>query len=111
MSPSIHQEIVIEAPPSRVYEVLTSSRDFSSFTGDSAEISGEPGGWFSTFGGRIVGRNIELLADRRIVQAWRVETWEPGIYSIVKIELREQDAGTLLVLDHTGFPEEHREHL
>ena len=64
-----------------------------------------------TFGGHIVGRHIELVANERIVQAWRVIDWNPGVYSIVKFELAEQGSGTKLVFDHTGFPEGKGRHL
>jgi hypothetical protein len=45
------------------------------------------------------------------VQAWRVKSWEPGVYSIARFELRAEGAGTRLVLDHVGFPEGQAEHL
>ena len=57
------------------------------------------------FGGLIVGRNIELVPNERIVQAWRPAHWDPGVYSVVKYELRKKDSQTILILDHTGFPE------
>src|SRR5579862_7690105 len=31
--------------------------------------------------------------------------WDPGVYSVVKFELKPQGSGTTLILDHTGFPE------
>jgi hypothetical protein len=41
----------------------------------------------------------------------RGKTWEEGVYSIAKFELKAQGAGCRIVLDHTGFPEADREHL
>jgi uncharacterized protein YndB with AHSA1/START domain len=65
MSKPIHQEIVFNASPKRVYEALTNARQFSKFTGGApAEISHEPGGAFSCFGRMIVGRNIELTPNQ-----------------------------------------------
>jgi activator of HSP90 ATPase len=108
----IHQEIDIKAAPGRIYKALTDAKQFSALTGNApTEISSEEGGPFSVFGGMIVGRNIELVPDRRIVQTWRVKTWEPGVYSTVRFELRPEGAGTRIVFDHTGFPEEERAHL
>jgi activator of HSP90 ATPase len=69
------------------------------------------GGAFSGFGGAITGRNIELIADRRIVQAWRVASWPEGYYSIVRFELEPSGAETKLTLHHTGFPEDAGDHL
>ncbi len=69
------------------------------------EISHDPGGAFSLFGGRIVGRHLELVPNERIVQAWRVAYWDPGVFSIVRFDFTEQGAGTKLVFAHTGFPQ------
>jgi uncharacterized protein YndB with AHSA1/START domain len=108
----IHQEIEFAADPARIYRAYMDSAEHAAFTANgAAAISTEPGGAFSAHGGMISGRNIELVPERRIVQAWRVANWPEGVYSIVKIELRLRAGGTLLVLDHVGFPEEHRPHL
>ena len=76
-----------------------------------AEISRDVGGAFTCFGGHIVGRHVELVPNERIVQAWRVVTWDPGVYSIAKFELKEQGSKTRLMFDHTGFPHGKAEHL
>ena len=76
-----------------------------------ADIDPSPGGAFSCFGGRITGRNIELVPNRRIVQAWRAGTWPEGVYSIVRFELETHGADTKLTFDQSGFPDGNREHL
>ena len=114
---SIHQEVVLKASRKRVYEALTDAKQFDHVVQLSdakktrmpaealpTQISPEVGGAFSTFGGIIVGRHIELVPNERIVQAWRPAYWKPGVYSIVKFELTDSSSGTKLVLDHTGFP-------
>ncbi len=112
MSTTIHQEIIFKASPIRVYEALTDSKQFSLVTGGTpTEISKEEGGSFSCFGGMVTGRNIELVPNQRIVQAWRAGNWDAGVYSIVKFDLKEQGSDTLLVFDHSGFPESQGEHL
>jgi activator of HSP90 ATPase len=108
---SLHQEIDLKASPQKVYEILLDSKQFAAFTGIPAEINREPGGAFSMFGGMIVGRNVELVANQRIVQAWRPASWEPGVYSIVRFELKGDASQTKLILDHTGFPEGDFAHL
>jgi len=108
---SIHQEVDFQAPPHRLYEALLDSTQFSAFSGRPAEIDPAVGGVFSLFGGHIVGRNVELVANQRIVQVWRVVDWPEGAYSIVKFEFKVQGASTHLVFDHTGFPEGLRDHL
>src|SRR6266705_2694436 len=121
---SIHQEPVFKANPKRVYEALTDEKQFEKVTELSAampsgmapgnkrtEIGREAGGPFTLFGGHIVGRHIELVPDKRIVQAWRVVDWNPGIYSIVKFDLTEQGSGTKIIFDQAGFPQGKGEHL
>jgi activator of HSP90 ATPase len=76
---TIHQEIDFHALPARIYEVLLDARQFSAFTKDTADIQPTVGAAFRLFGGRIEGRNIELLANKRIVQAWRSTSWAPGV--------------------------------
>jgi activator of HSP90 ATPase len=102
---SLHQEVDLPASPQRIYEALLDSKQFAAFSGEAAEIGREEGNAFSMFGGMIVGRNIELVPGHLIVQAWRPTHWSPGIYSIVRFELKAQGSHTTLILDHTGFPE------
>jgi len=107
----IHQEVSIDGAPARVYRALTDAAQFGKMTGAPTEIDPAAGGAFSLFGGMIFGRNVELDPDRRVVQAWRVKTWEPGVYSIARFELRPEGKGTRIVFDHSGFPEAEGEHL
>jgi uncharacterized protein YndB with AHSA1/START domain len=115
---SIHQEVTFTASPKRVYDALTDAKQFQRVIELSdaiksrmpagappAQISTEPGGAFSMFGGLITGRQIELVPGQRIVQAWRPMYWNPGTYSIVKFELANSGSGTKLTLDHKGFPD------
>jgi activator of HSP90 ATPase len=109
---TIHQEVVLNAGTQKIYEALIDSKQFSEITGGApTEINPEAGGSFSCFGGMIFGRNIELVPNQRIVQAWRVANWPEGIYSIAKFELKAQDSKTLLIFDHIGFPESEAAHL
>lgn len=102
---SIHVETDFKASPQRIYEALLDSKQFAAFSGMPAEIDPKAGGAFSMFSGMITGRNVELVPNQRIVQAWRPGHWDPGVYSIVKFEMKPKDSGAILILDHTGFPE------
>jgi activator of HSP90 ATPase len=108
---SLHQEWQIPATPARVYAVLLDAKQFAKLTALPAEIDPRAGGAFSLFQGQIQGRNVELVRDLRLVQAWRPSHWDAGVYSIVRFVLKAQGAGTLVVLDHTGFPEGDFDHL
>ena len=120
---AIHQEPVFKASPLRIYDALTDAQQFqkiellgramksSDLATHPAEISREPGGSFIIFGAFIVGRQIELVPSKRIIQAWRETSWDPGVYSIARFELTEQGSGTKLIFDHAGFPAGAGDHL
>ncbi len=113
---AIHQEPIFTASPKRIYETLMETKQFDKVTHLSGamqsmhlgntptEISPEVGGAFTLFGGHITGRNVELVPNQRIVQAWRAGNWDAGTYSIARFELVPQGSGTKIVFDHTGFP-------
>jgi activator of HSP90 ATPase len=108
---SIHYEIDFHPTPQRLYEAILDQKQFAAFSGLPATIDPAPGGAFSMFGGPIVGRNVELVPNQRIVQAWRPTHWDGGIYSIVHFEFHPRGAETTLIFDHTGFPQGEYDHL
>jgi activator of HSP90 ATPase len=121
---SIHQELVFKANRRRIYDIFTTAAQFDKMIHDiqtkeggaasashPTEIGHDVGGAFSLFGGRIVGRHLELIPDERIVQAWRVAYWDPGVFSIVRFDFKEQGAETKLLFAHTGFPQGDAENL
>jgi activator of HSP90 ATPase len=109
---AIYQEEDFKASSQRIYEALLDAKQFSAFSGGrQAEIDRNIGGAFSLFAGHIAGRNLELVPNRRIVQAWRAVAWPEGVYSIARFELQRQNSGTRIAFDHTGFPPDLAEHL
>ena len=85
---------------------MLEEKRFAAFTGLPTTIDPHAGGAFSMFGGLIVARNVELVSNQRIGQAWRPSHWDPGVDSIVRFEF-----GTPVALDHTGFPAGQDHHL
>ena len=121
---AIHQEVTFKATRARVYAALTRTAEFDKVVRLSAAmkggipadapptaISGVAGGTFTLFGGYVTGRQIELVPDQRIVQAWRAGSWKAGAYSIARFELADEGMGCRLEFDHTGFPAGEAGHL
>jgi activator of HSP90 ATPase len=122
---AIHQERVFKAGRQRVYEALTVESQFDKVIQLSGamkadvmakrqqptKLSPHAGGAFALFGGYIVGRQIELVPNELIVQAWRVLSWARGTYSIARFELTDQGESTKLLFDHKAFPKGEAEHL
>ncbi|MGD0737854.1 MAG: SRPBCC family protein [Terracidiphilus sp.] len=108
---ALHYEIDFKASPERLYEALIDQKQFAAFTGMPATIDRTPGGAFSLFGGLIEGRNIELVPNLRIVQAWRPADWPAGLYTLVRFELKPRGTEATLICDHTSFPAGGYDHL
>jgi len=112
MTRPIHQEATIRTSAKKIFDALTDAKQFSSFSGGApAEIDATAGGSFSCFGGHIIGRNIELVPGKRVVQAWRSVTRDDGVCSIVRFELHDDGGKAKIVFDQAGFPEDARPHL
>ena len=109
----ITHEVFVNAPVHDVFEALVDSRRHAEMTGEAAHIDRKPGGAFTTFGGRVSGKTIELVTDRTIVQDWRGADWAPGYHSRVAISLQpvNEGRGTQLSLAHAGVPAEHVEEI
>jgi activator of HSP90 ATPase len=101
----IHQEVILPSPPAAIYRALLDSAAFSKLTGGAATIEAQEGGAFTCFDGYIFGRQLELVTDRRIVQAWRTQRWPEGDWSTIRFELHAVEGGTKLVFDQHGAPE------
>ena len=94
---------IIPAPPEEVYLALTLSATIQLWSGDHAEMSDEPGAEFSLWDGSIVGKNLEFIPGKKIVQEWYFgEQNEPSIVTII---LHAAKAGTSAELRHINIPD------
>ena len=94
---------IITASPEDIYAALTNPLTIELWTGESAEMSTEPGSEFSLWDGSIVGKNLEFEQDKKIVQQWYFGDQEEP--SIVTIKLHPHKQGTSVELRHTNIPD------
>jgi len=94
----------IPATPDEIYIALTNPITIELWTGETAEMSTEPGSEFSMWDGSIVGKNIEFEPGKKIVQQWYFEGKSED--SIVTIKLHPDKQGTSAELRHTNIPDE-----
>ena len=94
----------IPAPPEDVYMALTNPNTIHLWSGEEAEMSTEPGSEFSLWDGSIVGKNLEFIKDKKIVQQWYFG--DQPAESIVTIILHPHQEGTSVELRHTNIPDD-----
>ncbi len=106
---TIKQKAWFNTTPNEIYEFLMDSKKHSKL-GGKCEISGKVGGKFSISDGYIVGENIDLVKNEKIVQKWRAseDCWPEDHYSIVTFKLTpiKGKEGTGLSFTQTGVPVE-----
>jgi uncharacterized protein YndB with AHSA1/START domain len=106
MSKTIRQTVTLAGSPAEVFEMLMDSRKHARFTGGSASISRRVGGKVRAYDGYAAGVNLELVADRKIVQTWRASDWPEGVESTVTYLLTKVKGGTKLRFTHAGVPDD-----
>ena len=95
---------IIETTPDEVYNALTNPLAIKLWTGEEADMSTEPGSEFSMWDESIVGKNLEFVENKKIVQQWYFDGQEEP--SIVTILLHAHRQGTSVELKHTNIPDE-----
>ena len=93
----------IQAPPEEVYLALTNANSILLWTGEEAEMSTEPDTEFSMWSGSIVGKNIEFVENKKIVQQWYFDGQAEE--SIVTIILHSLKQVTSVELKHINIPD------
>ena len=80
---AIKQTVTFNALPSKVYNLIMDAQSHSAFTGSKVEMSNEVDGKFTIFMGYVHGYNIEIVKNKKIVQAWHFaeEGWPDTHFS------------------------------
>jgi activator of HSP90 ATPase len=99
MTPVIEQSVSFSATPAKLYELFMDSAKHSAATGMPAKVSRK-------VGGMILGKNLVLIPNRMIVQAWRSAEWKKADPDSILTVSFEKTAGgdTTVHLVHVGVP-------
>ena len=116
MTPVIEQAASFaKVTPADLYELFIDSAKHTAATGMPAKVSSKVGGKWSAFGGMILGKNLALVPNRMIVQAWRSSAWkkaDPDSILVVRFEKTKNGAAAHLAqhaLLHLGIDHDHRD--
>lgn len=98
--------IDIKAEPMDVFTALTNPFTVELWSGETAVMSAEEGFEFSLWGGDIVGKNLEVIANEKLVQEWYFEGVDSAEKSIVTFKIWPKGANSSVELRHTNIPDD-----
>lgn len=105
---SISQTVTLNATPEKIYRMLLDQKEHAAFTGSKASIDPKVSGQFSVFDGYCHGYNIDLIDNRKIVQAWHFaeDGWPEDHFSICTFNIEPAGNKTKLKFLQTKVPEQ-----
>eukprot|EP01065_Artemidia_motanka_P014829 TRINITY_DN1865_c6_g1_i1.p1 TRINITY_DN1865_c6_g1~~TRINITY_DN1865_c6_g1_i1.p1 ORF type:complete len:346 (+),score=122.95 TRINITY_DN1865_c6_g1_i1:83-1120(+) len=96
------------APVSELWDTLTNPGKVAAFTRSQCQYDAVEGGSFSLLGGGMAGTftTVDASSDPRVLaMKWRLDTWQQGHFSDVRIEMTSEDAGsTVMTFKQTNVP-------
>jgi len=104
MTRVIQQSVRFSCSPEVLFELYMDSARHSAATGARAQISRRAGGRFTAFAGALSGRNLLVVPNRRIVQAWSTNFKKTDPDSILVLEFSKIAGGARIDLVHAGVP-------
>jgi activator of HSP90 ATPase len=106
MTESITVAAFLPVSPEKLYQDWLNSDEHSRFTGLKAMIDAREGGYFSSLDGYIHGKITRLEPNRRIIETWRTEDFEPDdLDSKVEIVFGQVPGGTFLTILQSEIPD------
>jgi len=96
----------ILAPTEEIYLALTIPLSIKLWSGAEAEMSTEPDSEFSLFDGDIIGKNLEFVEGKKIVQQWYFEGQEEASIVTMKIHEGKSKTSSSVELQHTNIPDD-----
>lgn len=109
MVKTITQKIVFKTIPASVlYQTYLNAKEHSAATGATARIQNKEGTKFSAWDNFIIGKNLQLVKNKLIVQSWRGSDWskaDPDSTFILLFDQKGNDG--IINMVHANIPEKH----
>jgi activator of HSP90 ATPase len=103
---TVRQSVTFKATAEELFKIFTDSKKHSAATGAPAKVSRQAGARWSAFGGQIGGRNLMVVPEKLVVQAWRASHWKKSdLDSILIIRFSGSGKGGRVDLVHTNLPD------
>ena len=101
---NLQRSYQIKTSPEEVFNAMTNPLTLELWTGYTATFNPEANTEFTLWDGDIIGINLEIVPNIKLVQEWYFEDNKEK--SIVTIELTKQNDKTQIELHHTNIPDE-----
>jgi len=102
----IVQNVTFGASPAELFRIYTATKEHSAATGSRAVVSSKVGAKFTAFDGMLSGKNLIIVPNRMIVQAWRATHWKKtDLDSILILTFSKAPGGARIDLVHVGVPQ------
>ena len=99
-------EFILSGKPARVMELLTDPVLIRKWSGSEAVLENKVGGRVEMFDGWVMGEVLKTNKNE-LAYTWKTTDWpEETKPTEVHYLLKENEAGTKVILHHTGFPNE-----
>jgi activator of HSP90 ATPase len=108
MTKTITKNVVFKnTKTSTLYSMYLDSKQHTAITGGvPAKITAKEGAKFSAHGGYIIGKNLQLVKDKLIVQSWYGTDWAKGSDDSTFIMLFEQKGKDAVIhMTHANIPD------
>lgn len=106
MSYDLQLEFTLSGKPERVMQLLTDPVLIRKWSGSNAVLENKVGGRFEMFDGWVTGKVLKTTANE-LAYTWKTSDWAKDVApSEVHYLLVKDEAGTKVVLRHTGLPDE-----
>ena len=97
---------VIYALPDAVFKALTDPGQIKTWSGGEAELELRIGGPLMLFDGWVKGSVIAFEPGRMLRHTWTPSEWnEKTPSSVVEYRIEPHQAGSLVTIVHSGFPD------
>ncbi|MCA9735161.1 MAG: SRPBCC domain-containing protein [Deferribacteres bacterium] len=100
----IRQDFHVHASIETVFRALTDPILIEQWSESRAIMDSKIGTRFSLFNGYIIGQNLEIGLNKKIVQNWRARNWKDD--SLVSMNLIKETGGTKIELRQEGIPDQ-----
>lgn len=105
MAFDLRLEFTLSGKPKRVMQLLTDDVLIRKWSGEAAILEKKVGGTFEMFDGWVKGEVLKTSEDE-LAYTWKPADWAAEAKpSEVHYLLKADEAGTRVIITHTGFPD------